>query len=162
MPKNSRRNFLKIAAPAAALAAPAISQEGAGQPQPLVKKVYRRAAGERKPQTNVPNVPIFSQAVSYGNLLFIAGMGAGAGFEGDITAHAKRALDRLEEALKSAGSSMEKVLKVTVYLADLKDYQGMNEVYQGRFGSEPPVRSTVSITGIPDHSLVEIDCIAYI
>lgn len=159
MPKNSRRNFLKAAAPAAMLATPALAQQGASQPLPPVKKVHRNAAAAKKPQTGVP---IFNQAVSYGNLLFIAGLGAGAGFEGDIKAHTKHALDRLEEALKNAGSSMEKALKVTVYLADLKDYQGMNEVYQGRFGAEPPVRTTVSITGIPDHTLVEIDCIAYI
>jgi enamine deaminase RidA (YjgF/YER057c/UK114 family) len=89
-------------------------------------------------------------------------MGAGNGFQGDIQAHTKRALDWLEEALKSAGSSMERVLKVTVFLADLKDYQGMNEAYQGRFGGEPPVRSTVGTTGIPDGTRLEVECVAYI
>jgi enamine deaminase RidA (YjgF/YER057c/UK114 family) len=56
---------------------------------------------------------------------------------------------------------MEKVLKVNVYLNDLKDYDGMNEVYRGRFGAEPPVRTTIAAAGgIPGNSLVEIDCIA--
>jgi enamine deaminase RidA (YjgF/YER057c/UK114 family) len=58
---------------------------------------------------------------------------------------------------------MEKVLKVNVYLNDIKDYTGMNEVYQGRFGNEPPVRTTIAAAGgVPGNSLVEIDCIAYI
>ena len=56
---------------------------------------------------------------------------------------------------------MEKVLKVNVYLNDLKDYTAMNEVFLGRFGPEPPVRTTIAAAGgIPGNSLVEIDCIA--
>ena len=57
---------------------------------------------------------------------------------------------------------MEKVLKVNVYLNDLKDYKAMNEVFRGRFGHEPGVRTTIAAAGgIPGDSLVEIDCIAY-
>jgi enamine deaminase RidA (YjgF/YER057c/UK114 family) len=68
----------------------------------------------------------------------------------------------LEARLKDAGSSMEKVLKVNVYLNDLKDYKGMNDVFLGKFGPEPPVRTTIAAAGgIPGDSLVEIDCIAY-
>ena len=56
---------------------------------------------------------------------------------------------------------MEKVLKVNVYLNDMKDYAGMNEVFKGKFGIEPPVRTTIAAAGgIPGDSLVEIDCIA--
>ena len=105
--------------------------------------------------------PLFSGAVSYGNLLFIAGKGAH--FPGDIAAHTKHVLDELEKELTNAGSAMEKVLKVNVYLNDIKDYAGMNEVYQGRFGNQPPVRTTIAAAGgVPGNSLVEIDCIAYI
>ncbi|HXK61899.1 MAG TPA: RidA family protein [Acidobacteriota bacterium] len=119
-----------------------------------VKKVHYR--GEKPKGT-----PLFSSAVSYGNLLFIAGKGAH--FEGDIKAHTKHVLDEIEKELINAGSSMEKVLKVNVYLNDLKDYAAMNEVYRGRFGDNPPVRTTVAPAGgIPGNSLVEIDCIAYI
>jgi enamine deaminase RidA (YjgF/YER057c/UK114 family) len=57
---------------------------------------------------------------------------------------------------------MEKVLKVNVYLADLKDYAGMNEAFMGKFGPEPPVRTTIAAAGVPGKSLVEIDCIASI
>lgn len=127
--------------------------------RPAGKKVHRRAGGAA-PSQNRP--PLFNEAVSYGNLLFIAGKGAGRDFQGDITAHTKQALDRLEEALKNAGSSMEKVVKVNVYLKNPEDFEGMNKAYQGRFGAEPPVRTTISGVRIPDGSLVEIDCIAYL
>jgi 2-iminobutanoate/2-iminopropanoate deaminase len=58
---------------------------------------------------------------------------------------------------------MDKVLKVSVFLNDLKDYDAMNKVFHGRFGDNPPVRTTVAPAGgIPGHSLVEMDVIAYI
>jgi len=99
--------------------------------------------------------------VSYGNLVFIAGIGAH--FKGDIKEHTKTVLDQVQKNLELAGSSMEKVLKCNVYLNDLKDYAGMNEVFQGRFGAEPPVRTTIAAAGgIPGDSLVEIDVIAYL
>jgi enamine deaminase RidA (YjgF/YER057c/UK114 family) len=103
---------------------------------------------------------LFSPAVSYGNLLFLSGVGAH--FEGDIRAHTKHVLDEIQKKLEACGSSMDKVLKAQVYLADLNDYQAMNEVFMGRFGPEPPVRTTVSVAGVPGKSLVEIDVIAYI
>jgi enamine deaminase RidA (YjgF/YER057c/UK114 family) len=105
------------------------------------------------------NVPLFSGIVTFGNMVFIAGIGAH--FEGDITAHTKHVLDEIQKRLESVGSSMDKVLKVNVYLNDLKDYAAMNEAYRGRFGKEPPVRTTIAAAGgIPGNSLVEIDCIA--
>jgi len=59
---------------------------------------------------------------------------------------------------------MDKVLKVNVYLNDIADFKAMNEVYQGRFGNNPPVRTTVAVArgGVPGNSIVEMDCIAYI
>jgi hypothetical protein len=75
-----------------------------------------------------------------------------------------RRIEELEKELIKAGSSMEKVLKVTVYLNDIADYSGMNEIYKGRFGKKPPVRSTLAVAkgGVPGDSLVEMDAIAYI
>ena len=80
--------------------------------------------------------------VSYGNLVFLSGIGAH--FEGDIKAHTKHVLDEMQKNLERVGSSMEKVLKVNVYLNDLKDYAGMNEMFLGRFGAEPGVRTTIA------------------
>lgn len=103
--------------------------------------------------------PLFSSAVKHGNTLYIAGKGAH--FEGDIKDHTDHVLKEIEKALIKNGSSMEKVLKVNVYLADLADYKEMNQVYRGRFGKNPPVRTTVATYGgVPGNSLVEIDCIA--
>jgi 2-iminobutanoate/2-iminopropanoate deaminase len=106
-------------------------------------------------------VPLFSGATKHRGLIFVAGKGAH--FEGDIKAHTDHVLKELEKELIAAGSSMEKVLKVSVFLNDIEDYKGMNEVYQGRFGSKPPVRTTVAVAkgGVPGNSLVEMDCIAY-
>lgn len=103
--------------------------------------------------------PLFSSWVTYGGLVFIAGKGEHG--PGDITVHTTSVLNQLEAELKKAGSSMDKVLKVNVYLHDLKDYDGMNEVFRGKFGPNPPVRTTIAAYGgIPGSSLVEIDCIA--
>ena len=111
---------------------------------------------------NEDEVPLFSGATKFKGMVFIAGKGAH--FEGDIKSHTDPVLKELEKELLNAGSSMEKVLKVTVYLNDISDYQGMNEVYKGRFGKKPPVRSTIAVAkgGVPGNSLVEMDCIAYV
>jgi len=150
----NRRKFLgKGAAAAVAATAAAGAAEAQGQTAPT-KKVWWN--GGKKPE----KTPRFSPAVSYGNLLFLSGIGAH--FQGDIKAHTKHVLDEIQKKLEDCGSSMNKVLKAQVYLADLKDYDAMNQVFQGRFGSEPPVRTTVSVAGVPGNSLVEIDVIAYI
>lgn len=106
------------------------------------------------------DIPLFSGAVKHGNTLYIAGKGAHVEpFE--IKAHTEIVLQELQKELERNGSSMEKVLKVNVYLADLQDYKGMNEVFRGRFGKNPPVRTTVATYGgVPGKSLVEMDCIA--
>ncbi len=146
--KQTRRNMLT-----AVLGAGAATGVARGQ-STLTKKVHY--TGGRPEKT-----PLFSGAVSYGNLLFIAGKGAH--FEGDIKAHTDHVLNEIEKELKNAGSSMEKVLKANVYLNDLNNYAAMNEVFRGRFGPEPPVRTTIAAAGgIPGNSLVEIDVIAYI
>lgn len=106
------------------------------------------------------DIPLFSGAVKHGNTLYIAGKGAHTEpFE--IKAHTEIVLHELQKELERNGSSMEKVLKVNVYLADLNDYKAMNEVFRGRFGKNPPVRTTVATYGgVPGNSLVEMDCIA--
>lgn len=151
--KANRRKFLvKGSAVAVATAASANTISAANKSDKAGKKVHWKD-GKR------PEKPLFSGVVSYGKLVFIAGIGAH--FEGDIKAHTKHVLDEIQKRLEEVGSSMEKVLKVNVYLNDLKDYAAMNEVFLGRFGPEPPVRTTIAAAGgIPGNSLVEIDCIA--
>src|SRR2546423_13118017 len=153
MTKQNRRTFIgRGVTVAAAVTAAAVPASAAAQEKPVKKVHYRDGRKPEKP-------PLFSGTVSYGNLVFIAGVGAH--FEGDIKAHTRHVLDQIQQQLESVGSSMEKVLKCNVYLNDLKDYAGMTEMFQGRFGAEPPVRTTIAAAGgIPGNSLVEIDVIA--
>jgi 2-iminobutanoate/2-iminopropanoate deaminase len=162
--KTPRRSILKR------LLATLTSAAGAG--------TLTNAFAEHKPEKDVPgmdvphmdvpgmdvprmDVPLYSGSTRLGNMIFVSG--AGAHFEGDIKAHTDHVLKEIEKELIKAGSSMDKVLKVNVLLHDLKDYKAMNEVYKGRFGNKPPVRTTVSThAGVPGNSLVEIDCIAYV
>jgi 2-iminobutanoate/2-iminopropanoate deaminase len=153
MANSDRRKFLRGGA-AVALAGAVGEGAASAQASQTGKKVWwKEGKAPEKP-------PLFSPAVSYGNLLFLSGIGAH--FEGDIKAHTKKVLDDIQAQLEACGSSMNKVLKAQVYLADLKDYDDMNSVFKGRFGTEPPVRTTVSVAGVPGKSLVEIDVIAYI
>ena len=156
MPKNTRRKFLASAVPALALAAPAMAQQTPTEPPR--KQVYRKLTPTSK---TVNGQPLYSPELSFGNMVYVSGKGPGTGFSGDIKAQTKNVLDQIEESLKLAGSSMDKVLKVNVYLTDMSNFAGMNESYIGRFGSDPPVRTTVAVTAIPDGTLVEIDCIAH-
>ena len=160
MKESNRRRFL-TAAPAMAAAA---TVAGAGtlaadhhereEGDPAVKKVHY-------PGGKPDGTPLFTPVVTFGNMVFVSGIGAH--FPGDIAAHTAHVLDKMKENLESVGSSMDKVLKVNVYLNDLADYKAMNDVFRGRFGSEPGVRTTIAAAGgIPGDSLVEIDCIAYI
>ena len=154
MAKSNRRNFIvKGSAIATAAVATTATAKTVKADEKASKKVLRKD-GKRPEKT-----PLFSGIVTFGSLVFIAGIGAH--FEGDIKSHTKHVLDEIQKRLEEAGSSMEKVLKVNVYLNDLKDYAGMNEMFLGRFGPEPPVRTTIAAAGgIPGNSLVEIDCIA--
>ena len=118
------------------------------------KKVYNR-----DPKPDSP--PLYSPAASWGNLLFISGKSSHGTPPGEIKADMKYALDEIEKELIHAGSSMAKVLRVNVYLNDINDYAAMNEVFMGRFGSEPPTRTTVGAL-IPRKTTVEVDVIAFI
>jgi enamine deaminase RidA (YjgF/YER057c/UK114 family) len=145
--KKSRRNILAAAVAAGGLAPAAVAQ-GASQK----KAIFRR---ER------PANPLFPSATVFGNMVYVSGHGFND-VQG-IRAQTRKLLDEIEKILEMAGSSMQKVLKCNVYLADIRDYAEMNEVYRGRFGADPPARTTLSIANIPlKDCLVEIDCTAYI
>ena len=158
MPKSNRRAFLKkapaVAVAAAAVAVPSTARAQGTADKPVKKVFYRSGKPPEKP-------PLFNGTVLYGNLVFISGIGYHEA--GDITVHTTKVLEQMKTQLEACGSSMEKVLKVNVYLNDLKDYAAMNAVFQGKFGLEPGVRTTIAAAGgIPGNSLVEIDCIACI
>ncbi len=151
--KTSRRKILT--AGAAAAAAGAASAAPAAAQSSMERKVHW--SGGKKPEKPA----LFAPVVTLGNLVFVAGKGAH--FEGDIKAHTDHVLNTIQKELERVGSSMDKCVKCNVYLNSLDDYAAMNEVFLGRFGENPPVRTTIAAAGgIPGNSLVEIDVIAYI
>lgn len=166
MEKQSRRKVLKNVAAMAvgtAGAAALVPQAEAQKAQGAKKKPIPWTAPGSAPAATTPAAaPLpFTGIITFGNLVFLSGVGAH--FKGTIEEHTKHVLDEIEDKLKAAGSSMDKVLKVNVYLSDLANYARMNAVYAGRWGSVPPVRTTIAAAGgIPGDSLVEIDCIASI
>jgi 2-iminobutanoate/2-iminopropanoate deaminase len=106
----------------------------------------------------------YSQAITLDNLVFCSGQipltPQGALVEGDVSAHTRQVLANLKGLMEAAGSSLGQVLKTTVFLADMNDFQAMNAVYGEFFTSEPPARSTVQVARLPRDVRVEIEAIA--
>jgi|SRR5690348_230217 2-iminobutanoate/2-iminopropanoate deaminase len=107
----------------------------------------------------------YSQAVRCGNLLFTAGQVAldpatGAFHAGGIAEQTERVLANLRAVLEAAGTSLGRVVKTTVFLADMADFAAMNEVYARAFGEHRPARSTVAVAALPRGAKVEIDVVA--
>ena len=144
------RRKLWMALGALAVPAAASAQDGSSNKKKAV--LYRGA----KPTAT----PLYSEIISYGDLIFVSGHGTNK--VGGIREQTEFVLNEIEACLKTAGSSMKNALKCNVYLSKLDDYKAMNEAYLGRFGAEPPVRTTVAVAGIPlDGALVEIEVIAH-
>jgi 2-iminobutanoate/2-iminopropanoate deaminase len=111
---------------------------------------------------NATPKPPYSPAVAYESLLFVSGKASYAAPDPkDIRSCVTYALDQVEAELKNAGSSMDKVLKVQVFLRNIDDYAAMNEIFAARFAKEPPARTTVAAI-LPRESLVEIDVVAFL
>jgi 2-iminobutanoate/2-iminopropanoate deaminase len=109
----------------------------------------------------------YSQAVKAGNMLFLSGQIAldpatGNLIEGDFAAQARRVLENLKAVLQEAGADFGRVVKATVYLADLANFATLNSIYAEYFGDNKPARSTVGVAALPRGAAVEIDLIAVI
>lgn len=107
----------------------------------------------------------YSQAIRAGSLVFVSGQipldpATATMVEGDITVQTHRVLRNLAGILQAAGSSLERVVRATVYLSDMADFAAMNEVYGTYFTSPAPARSTVQAARLPRDARVEIDLIA--
>ena len=120
-------------------------------------------------KTDVISLPVgpYNQAVSIGNLIYTAGQipldRFGDMVAGGIKEQTQQVLENVKFVVEAGGSSLEKVIKATVYLKDLNDFVGMNEIYSQYFKSESaPARSTLQVARIPKDSLVEIEVVAYI
>jgi len=120
---------------------------------------------------NTPDAPQpaghYSQATIYNGLVFVAGQlsidpKTGEFVSGGIGEQTERVLKNLAAVLEAAGSSLDKVVKTTVFLADMKEFAGMNEVYAKFFSGPPPARATVAAAGLPRDARVEIEAVALV
>jgi 2-iminobutanoate/2-iminopropanoate deaminase len=108
----------------------------------------------------------YSQGVVFGELVFVAGQlgidpATGDVVEGGIAEQTERVMENLQAILEEAGSSLQKVLKTSIFLIDLGDFAAMNEVY-ARYLTEPyPARATVQIAALPSGARVEIEAVAH-
>jgi 2-iminobutanoate/2-iminopropanoate deaminase len=108
----------------------------------------------------------YNQAVRIGDLVFVAGqLGLKPGDDavaGDVAAQTEQVMRNLAAILGAAGSSLDNLVKTTVYLQDLGDFAAMNEVYARHVGDQPPARATVEVAKLPSGALVEIEAIAHV
>ncbi len=109
----------------------------------------------------------YSQAIKLGNLVFTAGQipldpSSGKMVDGGIAEQADRVMKNVQAVLEAAGSSLDKVVKTTCFLANLDDFAAFNEVYGRYFTNMPPARSTVQAARLPAGAMVEVECIAEI
>ena len=108
----------------------------------------------------------YAQAIRAGDLVFTSGQiplrPDGTLVEGDVREQARQVLDNLRAVLEGAGSSRERVVKCTVFLADMDDFAAVNEVYGSYFAGDPPARSAVQVARLPKDVAIEIECIAIV
>lgn len=109
----------------------------------------------------------YSQAVRAGNVLYLSGQipldpASGNLVQGDFTVQAKRVLENLRAVLKESGAEFQHVVKATVYLTDLGNFQTLNSIYAEYFGEHKPARSTIGVAALPRGAGVEIDLIAVV
>lgn len=116
-----------------------------------------------------PNAPTpvgpYSQAIVEGDFIFVAGQGpldpaTRQVLKGDIAAETRRTLDNVKAILEAAGSSLDKVVKVNVYLRDINDFAAMNAVYATCFAAPPPARTTIQAGALPGAIGIEIEVVA--
>jgi 2-iminobutanoate/2-iminopropanoate deaminase len=121
----------------------------------------KAVSSEKAPRAIGP----YSQAVASGELLFLSGQipldpDSGELVTGDVARETRRVLDNLGAVLAAAGAGFENLLKTTIYLTNLGDFNAVNQVYAEYFPRDPPARATVEVRALPRGARVEIDGIA--
>lgn len=106
----------------------------------------------------------YSQAIKTDSFVFCSGQIAlkpdGSLVQGDVAAQTKQIIANLQAVLEAAGSSLDKIVKTTIYLIDLNDFETVNKIYGSYFKSDPPARATVEVSKLPKNVQVEIEAIA--
>lgn len=108
----------------------------------------------------------YSQAIRLGDMVYTSGQVAldpssGELVGDDVTAQTQQVFENLAAVLEAAGCSLATVIKTTVFLKDMRDFEAMNAVYAEAFGGDRPARSTVAVAGLPKGALVEIEAVAF-
>jgi 2-iminobutanoate/2-iminopropanoate deaminase len=108
----------------------------------------------------------YNQAVRFGDLVFVAGqvglVPGGTAIEGSIAEQTEQTMRNVGAILSEAGSSLDKLVKTTVFLTSLGDFPAMNEVYARHVGDQPPARSTFEVGALPAGALVEIEAVGHV
>jgi len=108
----------------------------------------------------------YSQATVVNGMVYTSGQiallpnGSDELLKEDVVAQTKQVLSNLQAVLEAAGSSMDRVIKTTIFIADMDDFVTINEIYEKAFGTHKPARSTVAVKTLPKNALVEIDAVA--
>ena len=160
------RVFTRPLSAVAAMVVMSACQRGPAS-EPASDSAAASALEPRDPQFLTPyGKPVnpFSPAVRAGNLLFLAGEigtdSTGQLVKGGIEAETKQVMDNIQRTLAATGSSMERVVKCTVFMADMKEWPAMNVVYATYFPNNKPARSALGATALARDARVEIECIA--
>jgi 2-iminobutanoate/2-iminopropanoate deaminase len=135
----------------------------------VVHEPFAAKIGFMKKIISTPDAPAavgpYSQAVRVGSTIYCAGQipldpKSGQIVSGDIAAQTRRVLDNVTAVLKAEGLTFENIVKTTIFLTDLADFQAVNETYGSYFKNQPPARSTVQVSALPKGANVEIEVIA--
>lgn len=163
MRKHDRRRFLSrtLSGAATAGATALVLPAAAAAKGKTRKKVITRPGEPLTPAS------MFSPGIQFGDLLFVSGAGAHDPkthkvVAGPIQNQVRQCLENIKTVLEAAGSSLDQVLKCTVFLTDIANFSAMNEVYHTFFPTNPPARSTIAVKDLPGESPVEIECFAYV
>lgn len=108
----------------------------------------------------------YSQAIRMGDFVFVSGQipilpASGEIVQGDIRVQTRQVLENIKHVLEAAGSSLDKVLKTTVFMKDLNDYTAINDIYKEFFSHKPPARSAIQAARLPRDAGVEIEAVAF-
>ena len=162
MLSTTRRSFAsRIAGLFTSLSATSLLSDSA-HAAPKGKSDVSRLNYEGKP---ADSTALFSPVVVHDGVIYISGQGAHSRdpdgkFPTDIETHTTKVLDNVKTLVEAGGGTMDSVMQLTVYLASIEDYAGMNKVFKTYFPHGGPARTTVAVAALPGQSLVEINCIA--
>ena len=156
----TRRNFAgRFASLFSALGVASLATKAASARSSSHDEV-RKLNDEGKP---ADGTQFITPIVAHGGLIYIAGQGAhdqGPASSWEIGAHTKTVMDKIKKLVETGGSNMDNVVQLSVFLAKIEDYDGMNKVFKTYFPHGGPARTTVAVAALPGNSLVEVNCIA--